>query len=93
MVARNKGLLATPGHAVTTSQHLGADDDHPVYRFWHGHLGALLAELRPALDAERVAHVLMSTPGNEPVLRLLEKGEGERPAVTLRLTATTLLDA
>ncbi|MFD6425917.1 TetR/AcrR family transcriptional regulator [Streptomyces sp. NPDC060198] len=93
VVARNKGLLAALGHAVTTTQRPGADDDHPVYRFWHNHLSTLLAELRPSLDAELMAHVLLSTLGNEPILRLLEKGEGERLAVTLRLTVTTLLDA
>ncbi|MET7644368.1 TetR/AcrR family transcriptional regulator [Streptomyces sp. NPDC005426] len=92
VVARNKGLLAALGHAATTTQRPKADDGHPVYRFWHGHLSTLLAELRPSLDAELVAHVLLSTLGSEPILQLLEKGEGERLAVTLRLMVTTLLD-
>ncbi|MEU1468968.1 TetR/AcrR family transcriptional regulator [Streptomyces sp. NPDC005761] len=91
VVARNKGLLAALGHATTT-QRPKADDGHPVYRFWHGHLSMLLAELRPSLDAELVAHVLLSTLGSEPILQLLETGEGERLAVTLRLMVTTLLD-
>ncbi|WP_327179427.1 TetR/AcrR family transcriptional regulator [Streptomyces sp. NBC_01335] len=93
VVARNKGLLAALGHAVTTTQRPRADDGHPVYRFWHGHLSTLLAELRPSLDAELMAHVLLSTLSSEPILRLLERGEGERLAVALRLTATSLLDA
>lgn len=92
VVARNKGLLAALGHAATTTQRPKADDGHPVYRFWHGHLSTLLAELRPSLDAELVAHVLLSTLGSEPILQLLEKGEGERLAVTLRLMVTALLD-
>ncbi|MEU1349104.1 TetR/AcrR family transcriptional regulator [Streptomyces sp. NPDC005775] len=92
VVARNKGLLAALGHAATTTQRPKADDNHPVYRFWHGHLSMLLAELQPSLDAELVAHVLLSTLGSEPILRLLEKGEGERLVVTLRLMVTTLLD-
>ncbi|GAB2830223.1 hypothetical protein GCM10022221_31170 [Actinocorallia aurea] len=66
---------------------------HPVYRFWHGHLSLLLTELRPSLDAELVAHVLLSPLASDPLLQLLEKGEGERLAGTLRLMTTTLLDA
>ncbi|MGW1464421.1 TetR/AcrR family transcriptional regulator [Streptomyces sp. NPDC002308] len=93
VVARNKGLLAALGHAVTTAQRPRADEGHPVYRFWHSHLSTLLAELRPSLDAELMAHVLLSTLSSEAILRLLEKGEGERLAVTLRLMAVTLLDA
>ncbi|WP_329540624.1 hypothetical protein [Streptomyces sp. NBC_01358] len=53
----------------------------------------LLAELRPALGAEPVAHVLLSTLSSEPILQVLEKGEGERLAVSLRSMVTTLLDA
>ncbi|WP_371602944.1 hypothetical protein OG345_14285 [Streptomyces sp. NBC_01220] len=53
----------------------------------------LLAELRPALGAEPVARVLLSTLSSEPILQVLEKGDGERLAVSLRSMVTTLLDA
>lgn len=91
LVARNKGLLAALGHAVATTQRHKADDGHPVYRFWHGHISDLLSELQPSLDAELVAHVLLSTLNSDPILQLLEKGEGDRLAATLRLIATTLV--
>lgn len=92
VVARNKGLLAALGHAVTTAQH-AHDEEHPVYLFWHGHLSGLIGELRPGADAELIAHVLLSAFSSDAVLRLLERGEGERLADALRQLVTTLVDA
>jgi AcrR family transcriptional regulator len=73
----------------------GADppDGHPVYRFWHGHTSMLIAQARPDLDAELLAHVLLGALHSEPILRLLQQGEQERLAAALRTVATALLDA
>jgi AcrR family transcriptional regulator len=95
VVARNKGLLAALGHAVTTTQKPESDSRsaHPVYVFWHGHITELLVAQRPDLDAELVAHILLSTLSSDPILRLLERGEGDRLAKSFRTLVTTLLDA
>ncbi|MFE6686595.1 TetR/AcrR family transcriptional regulator [Streptomyces sp. NPDC057743] len=95
LIARNKGLLAALQHAVTTAQR-PADtprEEHPFHAFWHGHVSALLAALRPDLDADLLAHFLFGALQNENVLRLLERGETTRVAGTLRTLVTGLLDA
>jgi AcrR family transcriptional regulator len=92
VVGRNKGLLAALGHSVTATQQTDGDD-HPVYRFWHGHISALLAEARPDLDADVLADLLLAGLNTEPTLRLLERGESARLADALQALATGLLDA
>ncbi|MGG2462259.1 TetR/AcrR family transcriptional regulator [Streptomyces sp. RGM 3693] len=97
LIARNKGLLAALCHASTTAQRPVEDDEphgeHPFHAFWHGHVGALLAAQRPDLDAGLLAHFLIGALQNEPVLRLLERGETARVAGTLRALVAGLLDA
>ncbi|MFD5465051.1 TetR/AcrR family transcriptional regulator [Kitasatospora sp. NPDC127059] len=96
VVARNKSLLAALGHAVTTAPQppdQAPRGAHPVYQVWHAHLSGLIAEQRPDLDAELLAHVLLGTMHSDPILRLLEQGEGERLADALRVLVTPLLDA
>ncbi|WP_326820925.1 TetR/AcrR family transcriptional regulator [Streptosporangium sp. NBC_01756] len=68
-------------------------DDHPVYRFWHGHTSALIAERRPDLDGELLAHILLGSLQSEPVLRLLERGEAPRLAASLHVMAAGMLAA
>ncbi|WP_067136138.1 TetR/AcrR family transcriptional regulator [Microtetraspora malaysiensis] len=103
LVGRNKGLLAALGHAATTSSKSPSgkerEDDHaegppdgrPVYQFWHGHASELIAERRPDLDAELLAHILLGSLQSEPVLRLLERGESARLAASLRVMAAGIL--
>jgi AcrR family transcriptional regulator len=95
VVARNKGLLAALGHAVTTT-HKPAEDRHkahPVYQFWHGHITTLIAEERPGMDAELLAHILLAALQSDPILRLLERGEGRRLADSLQTLVAALLNA
>jgi AcrR family transcriptional regulator len=95
LVARNKGLLAALGHAVTTT-HKPEEDPrsaHPVYQFWHGHIAALISEECPDLDAELLAHILLATLNSDPILRMLAQDEGPRFAESLRILATALLNA
>ncbi|AGL13817.1 TetR/AcrR family transcriptional regulator [Actinoplanes sp. N902-109] len=93
VVARNKGLLAALGHAVTTSHRLDRDnrDAHPVYGFWHAHIAGLLAEARPGLDAELHADLLLAGLTSDPVQALLDRGEADRLAAALRTTVSALL--
>jgi hypothetical protein len=62
-------------------------------QFWHGHIAALISEERPDLDAELLAHTLLATLHSDPILRLLEQGEGRRLADSLRTLAAALLNA
>lgn len=92
VVGRNKGLLAALGHTVTATRHADGDD-HPVYRFWHGHVSALLADARPDLDADVLADLLLAGLNTEPILRLLERGESKRLAASVRVLTAGVLSA
>jgi hypothetical protein len=95
VIVRNKGLLAALGHAATTTHQPEPErhSTHPVYQFWHGHIAALITAERPDLDAELLAHMLLATLQHDPILRLMEAGEGPRLAEVLRGLATAQLDA
>jgi AcrR family transcriptional regulator len=88
VVGRNKGLLAALGQALPPKSH---DEDHPVYTFWHDHIGTLIAEQRPDLDAPLLADLLLAGLVAEPILRLLERGETERLKQALRVLAEGIL--
>jgi AcrR family transcriptional regulator len=92
VVGRNKSLLAELAYSAAPDPPPEAPplsapdaerhrDDHPVYRFWHGHISTLIAALRPGADAEMTAHLLLGSLHSEPILAQLA---AEGPA---RLTA------
>jgi AcrR family transcriptional regulator len=93
VVARNKGLLAALGHAVTAAPRPADDrgDGHPLHRTWHTHVQALIATERPDLDADAAAHVLIGALTSDPVLRMFERGEGKRVAAVVHAMAEALL--
>jgi AcrR family transcriptional regulator len=102
VVARNKSLLtelafsaaaepaATESAAADKGRH---HDDHPVYRFWHGHISMLIAAQRPDVDAEMIAHVLLGALHSEPILACLAADGPVRPAAAVRALACAVLDA
>jgi AcrR family transcriptional regulator len=97
VVARNKGLLAALGHAVSAAPRPDhgdddhGDDGHPLHRAWRAHVQALLAAERPGLDAEAAADVLLGALTSDPVLRMFERGEGERVAAVVHAVVEALL--
>jgi AcrR family transcriptional regulator len=108
VVGRNKSLLAelafsgaaepaAAGKEKAADEGRAADgrhrDDHPVYRFWHGHISALIAALRPDLDAEMIAHVLLGALHSEPILDCLAADGPARPAAAVRALACAARDA
>jgi AcrR family transcriptional regulator len=95
VITRNKGLLAALGHAATTTHQPEPERHaaHPVYQFWHGHTAALISAERPDLDAELLAHMLLATVQSDPILHLMECGDGHRVADALRTMTTAQLDA
>ncbi|MEU3711070.1 TetR/AcrR family transcriptional regulator [Streptomyces catenulae] len=95
VVGRNKGLLAALGETATAARDSDEDarEQHSVYRFWHGHISGLIAEERPDLDAELLAHILLGALRSGPIVHLLGQGEARRLAESLRLLATGALEA
>lgn len=93
VVARNKGLLAALGHAVSAAPRPDHDhaDGHPLHRAWRAHVQALLAAECPDLDGEAAADVLLGALTSDPVLRMFERGEGERVAAVVHAMVEALL--
>jgi AcrR family transcriptional regulator len=94
LVARNKGLLAALGHAVTAAPRPDRehdDDARPVHRAWRAHLQGLIAAERPDVDAEAAADVLLGALQSDPVLRMFERGEGDRVAAVVHELAAALI--
>jgi AcrR family transcriptional regulator len=100
VVGRNKSLLAElaysaaaeppPDKAVARGR-----DGHPVYRFWHGHISALIAAQRPGADAdadaEMIAHILLGSLHSEPVLNQLTAEGPARLSAAIRALADAVL--
>jgi AcrR family transcriptional regulator len=87
-VATDKGAAVGAGTAKDSHR-----DDHPVYRFWHGHISTLIAAQRPDVDAEMIAHVLLGALHSEPILACLAADGPARPAAAVRALACAVLDA
>ncbi len=97
LVGRNKSLLAELAFSGAAEPAATAKDghqgDHPVYRFWHGHVSALIAAQRPGADAEMIAHILLGSLHSEPILACLAADGPARPAAAVRALARAVLDA
>ncbi|ANN14332.1 transcriptional regulator [Amycolatopsis orientalis] len=65
--------------------------DNDLYVSWHKHVSGLIAEARPDLDAEVIAHVLLGSLRSELVAHLLKSGESARLADALRSMVDSLL--
>lgn len=90
---QRKGLLAALGQAATVPRDTQKDsrEQHSVYGLWHSHISALIIEERPDLDAELLAHVLLGSLQNGPIVHLLGQGETRQLAIALRLLVTGML--
>ena len=96
VVGRNKSLLAELAYFATTQPPNNAAEDrdkHPVYRFWHSHISALITAQRPDADAEMIAHVLLGALHSEPILNQLTTDGPERLTAAMRTLASAVLDA
>ncbi len=101
VVSRNKSLMAELAYSAAAKppaeppakegapQHR---DDHPVYRFWHGHISALIAAQRSDADAEMIAHLMLGALHNEPILAQLVTEGPERFTAAMRALACAVLD-
>ncbi|WP_181958672.1 TetR/AcrR family transcriptional regulator [Nonomuraea diastatica] len=82
LAARNGNLMAAHEHAVVTRKSHAEQprQANPIYVFWHRHASRLIAEGRPDVDAEQIAHMLLGTLHMEPIASRLRAGEHERLA-------------
>ena len=102
VVGRNKSLLAElaytaadpPKASAKSPEHSGESthDDHPVYRFWHGHISALIAAQRPDADAEMTAHLLLGALHSEPILAQLAAEGPARLTAAMRALVLAVLE-
>jgi AcrR family transcriptional regulator len=101
VVSRNKSLMAELAHSAAAEppvrearedQETKERNDHPVYRFWHGHISALIAAQRPGVDAELTAHLMLGALHSEPVLAQLTDEGPKRLTAAMRALACAVLD-
>jgi AcrR family transcriptional regulator len=106
VVARNKSLMAELAYSAATDPPAATAADaaaraeavardhhgHPVYRFWHGHISALIAAQRPGADAEMIAHLMLGALHSEPILAQLTAAGPARLSAAMRALACALLD-
>jgi AcrR family transcriptional regulator len=98
VVSRNKSLMAELAYSAAAEPPAkeGAShhrDDHPVYRFWRGHISALISAQRPDADAEMIAHLMLGALHSEPILDQLVTEGPERLTAAMRALACAVLDA
>lgn len=92
LASRSIGLLSAQEHAALTSKSGAASrHENPVYLFWHEHIAGLIAQARPDLDADLLAHMVLGSLHDAHILRLMRDGENERVAASLRQLAASLL--
>ncbi|WP_433435888.1 TetR/AcrR family transcriptional regulator [Nonomuraea sp. CA-141351] len=82
LAARNGNLMSAIEHAMVTRKSHGEQprEANPIYLAWHRHVSGLIAEGRPDVDAEQIAHMLLGTLHMEPIASRLRAGEHERLA-------------
>ncbi|WP_226899092.1 TetR/AcrR family transcriptional regulator [Nonomuraea phyllanthi] len=95
LAARNGNLVGAIEHARVTSRSHGEQprESNPVYLAWHRHVCALIAEGRPDVDADQIAHMLLGTLHMEPIASRLRSGEHERLAAAFADLVNGLLGA
>jgi AcrR family transcriptional regulator len=99
VISRNKSLMAELAYSATsvpaTAKDQGGEErgEHPVYRFWHAHISALIARQRPGIDGEMIAHLMLGSLHSEPILNQLATEGPERLSSAMRAVACAVLDA
>jgi AcrR family transcriptional regulator len=86
LATRNVALVAAYERAETGERQTGT-----AYQGWHDHVGALITDVRPDLDAELLAHILLGSLHSDLVIHLVRRGETTRLADTLHGLVRTLL--
>lgn len=98
VVARNKSLLSELGRSEGTAGEIGDDqkqarDEHPVYRFWHGHISSLITAQRSDIDADTIAHILLGSLHSDAIHHQLAMEGPDGLAAAIRTMVCAILDA
>ncbi|MGP3912219.1 TetR/AcrR family transcriptional regulator [Nonomuraea sp. 10N515B] len=98
LLAFLEGLGAiAEGNAILLAAHeqACAEDkyDDPSYRFWHAHVGALLAAERSDLDADFLAHAILAVFDGALIRHLTQPGDPRRFTRSVQEMAKALLGA
>ncbi|MER7505007.1 helix-turn-helix domain-containing protein [Nonomuraea pusilla] len=92
LAARNGNLIAAHEHAVATRKAPEQPrEENPIYLAWHRHVSGLIAQARPDVDAEEIAHMLLGTLHMEPIAAQLRAGRPERLAAAFAALVGALL--
>jgi AcrR family transcriptional regulator len=86
LATRNLALMAAYERAEEGERQQG-----PIYQTWYQHVRGLIAEARPQLDAELLAHILLGSLHSDLVIHLVRRGETTRLRKTLHQLVTTML--
>jgi AcrR family transcriptional regulator len=86
LATRNVALVAAYEDAAPEERQAGG-----VYQYWHRHVSTLIAQARPELDAELLAHILLGALHSDLVLHLVRRGDTDRLTATLRELVAGLL--
>lgn len=86
LATRNASLMAAYERAEEGERQVGS-----VYRSWHDHVAGVIAECRPDLDSELLAHILLGSLHSDLVIHLVRRGETTRLTATLHQLVRTLL--
>lgn len=86
LAARNIALIAAHEQACATDKH-----QDPTYQRWHGHVAALVGEIRPDADADFVAHLLLGSFDGTLVRHVTDHGGVDRLRAAVRDLAGTLV--
>jgi AcrR family transcriptional regulator len=88
----NAAIMAAYEHALTAREAEAVSRQaNSVYRDWHAHVSALIAEARPGLDAELLADILLSSLHSDLARHLMSHGETGRLTAALHQLITVLL--
>ncbi|NUR88060.1 MAG: helix-turn-helix transcriptional regulator [Nonomuraea sp.] len=90
LAARNGNLIAAHEHAVVTRKS-EPREANPIYAGWHRHVSALIAEGRPDVDADEIAHLLLGALHMEPIATRLRSGDSTRLTAAFTALAKGLL--
>jgi AcrR family transcriptional regulator len=86
LAGHNLALIAAHEQACATDK-----QRDPTYRRWHHHLAVLVSEIRPELDAQFIAHVLLGAFDGELVRETIDHGGLKRLKSSVRQLVGTLV--
>lgn len=89
--SRHIGLLSAAEEATVVRKATATRHENPVYLSWHQHVASLLAQARPGLEADLLAHAILGTLHEPEFIRLLRDGNTNRWVTAVRQLVTSLI--